>query len=416
MNDERKVPVIISSNSSSSSSSSNVNSIRNNNENNEKKIKALKYISDKEKNSKVAYSSNTPHPGPQHTHGRVQVQGGAAPRQQQARQTVEVGSNGFGVLQETRHHLGQNLPFVKHLVSVAPRQSPSRTQEGRSSGRLYARRLYLRQVERKNRLQRPFQSRWPSAYLPSRPWAARVRGYIRDRPRMPLLPLTHKKTSVRAFWNLSRNNQQKATERRSASSKVQDAVPVPEAGRLSLPTENNSFTNMPGATRYGAAGGLHQLGSSGQQHPDPSQHSGNHRLGPREGYVRLAPTDHAQKLSGELRDPLVVSVGGTPTLPQQLGHRRKSVNSSAAPKRTVPILGLFDLTVRGKPRLGGRSELAAAQMALRHINEQQVIPGHTLVMFHNDTQVRIAILNTHKHTHTHTHSCQESETVVNVSV
>ncbi|KAK3854229.1 hypothetical protein Pcinc_039275, partial [Petrolisthes cinctipes] len=57
-----------------------------------------------------------------------------------------------------------------------------------------------------------------------------------------------------------------------------------------------------------------------------------------------------------------------------------------APDLFVPILGLFDLTVRGEARQGGRSEFAAAQLALKHINEKRVIPGHTLVMFHNDTK------------------------------
>ncbi|XP_071522351.1 uncharacterized protein [Panulirus ornatus] len=56
------------------------------------------------------------------------------------------------------------------------------------------------------------------------------------------------------------------------------------------------------------------------------------------------------------------------------------------PERQVPLLGLFDLTMRGERRLGGRSELAAAQLALAHINNQGVIPGHRLVMFHNDTK------------------------------
>ncbi|KAK8727207.1 hypothetical protein OTU49_009751, partial [Cherax quadricarinatus] len=71
---------------------------------------------------------------------------------------------------------------------------------------------------------------------------------------------------------------------------------------------------------------------------------------------------------------------------QQWIRHTSSSGVATRPERVVPILGLFDLSVRGEPRQGGRAELAAAQLALTHINEQHVIPGYKLVMFHNDTK------------------------------
>ncbi|XP_068236918.1 uncharacterized protein [Palaemon carinicauda] len=60
--------------------------------------------------------------------------------------------------------------------------------------------------------------------------------------------------------------------------------------------------------------------------------------------------------------------------------------AKAKTEQLVPILGLFDLTARPEQHMGGASELAAARLALKHINEKGVLPGHRLVMFHNDTQ------------------------------
>ncbi|XP_066965096.1 LOW QUALITY PROTEIN: gamma-aminobutyric acid type B receptor subunit 2 [Macrobrachium rosenbergii] len=69
------------------------------------------------------------------------------------------------------------------------------------------------------------------------------------------------------------------------------------------------------------------------------------------------------------------------------GHKiEETPEANVKTERLVPILGLFDLTARPDQHLGGASELAAARLALKHINEKGVIPGHRLVMFHNDTQ------------------------------
>ena len=54
----------------------------------------------------------------------------------------------------------------------------------------------------------------------------------------------------------------------------------------------------------------------------------------------------------------------------------------------VSLLGLFELTTRWGERPEGQSELAAAQMAVRHINRRGLLPGYTLELITNDTQVR----------------------------
>lgn len=54
----------------------------------------------------------------------------------------------------------------------------------------------------------------------------------------------------------------------------------------------------------------------------------------------------------------------------------------------VSLLGLFELSTRDGIRPEGRSELAAAQLAVRHINERQLLPGYTLELLTNDTKVR----------------------------
>lgn len=54
----------------------------------------------------------------------------------------------------------------------------------------------------------------------------------------------------------------------------------------------------------------------------------------------------------------------------------------------VSLLGLFELSTRDGIRPEGRSELAAAQLAVRHINERHILPGYTLELLTNDTKVR----------------------------
>ena len=82
-------------------------------------------------------------------------------------------------------------------------------------------------------------------------------------------------------------------------------------------------------------------------------------------------------------------------------NKRNTANfSSASSKRTVypakgspgqletiTVLGLFDMTTRTGERLEGRSELAAARLAVRHINKKQLLAGYQLELITNDTKV-----------------------------
>ncbi|XP_049268097.1 gamma-aminobutyric acid type B receptor subunit 2 [Rhipicephalus sanguineus] len=55
-------------------------------------------------------------------------------------------------------------------------------------------------------------------------------------------------------------------------------------------------------------------------------------------------------------------------------------------RKTVYLLGLFELTGSCEAARGGRAERAAARLAIRHVNERNVVPGHRLEMYYNDTR------------------------------
>ncbi|XP_055636509.1 gamma-aminobutyric acid type B receptor subunit 2 isoform X2 [Toxorhynchites rutilus septentrionalis] len=55
--------------------------------------------------------------------------------------------------------------------------------------------------------------------------------------------------------------------------------------------------------------------------------------------------------------------------------------------REVSILGLFELSTRHGIRREGYSELAAAQLAVQHINRRGLLLGYTLKLLTNDTEV-----------------------------
>lgn len=58
-------------------------------------------------------------------------------------------------------------------------------------------------------------------------------------------------------------------------------------------------------------------------------------------------------------------------------------------KGRIVLLGLFELSTRAGVRPEGLSELAAAQMAVQHINQQKLLPGYTLELVTNDTEVSL---------------------------
>jgi hypothetical protein len=81
---------------------------------------------------------------------------------------------------------------------------------------------------------------------------------------------------------------------------------------------------------------------------------------------------------------------------KKLTEGKISINSNvtnrARKRGKVSLLGLFELTSRsGLSRAEGKSELAAAELAVKHINERKLLKGYTLELITNDTQVRLPI-------------------------
>lgn len=71
-----------------------------------------------------------------------------------------------------------------------------------------------------------------------------------------------------------------------------------------------------------------------------------------------------------------------------------NVTNRARKRGKVSLLGLFELTSRaGLSRAEGRSELAAAELAVKHINERKLLKGYTLELITNDTQVSCRLLS-----------------------
>lgn len=64
-----------------------------------------------------------------------------------------------------------------------------------------------------------------------------------------------------------------------------------------------------------------------------------------------------------------------------------SVDTDVTKPIKVSLLGLFELTSRAGLRMEGKSELAAAELAVKHINERRLLEGYTLELMTNDTQV-----------------------------
>lgn len=68
-------------------------------------------------------------------------------------------------------------------------------------------------------------------------------------------------------------------------------------------------------------------------------------------------------------------------------EKKKSAKSDAKMLSKVSLLGLFEMTTHLGERWEGRSELAAAELAVKHVNERGLLPGYTLELITNDTQV-----------------------------
>ncbi|CRK94045.1 CLUMA_CG007569, isoform A [Clunio marinus] len=70
------------------------------------------------------------------------------------------------------------------------------------------------------------------------------------------------------------------------------------------------------------------------------------------------------------------------------GTTTKTVSNNEKRKLSkVSLLGLFEMTTHSGTRWEGKSELAAAELAVKHINERGLLPGYSLELITNDTQV-----------------------------
>lgn len=74
------------------------------------------------------------------------------------------------------------------------------------------------------------------------------------------------------------------------------------------------------------------------------------------------------------------------------GDRVGEINNGTS-DRVVTILGLFELSTGNSERPEGKSELQAALMAVRDVNEANVLEGYRFHLLTNDTKVRNLILN-----------------------
>lgn len=66
----------------------------------------------------------------------------------------------------------------------------------------------------------------------------------------------------------------------------------------------------------------------------------------------------------------------------------ENVEKTEDGKVIIYILGLFEFSTAKGLRLEGFSEANAAQLAVKHVNENNVIPGYILKLLVNDTKVR----------------------------
>lgn len=65
---------------------------------------------------------------------------------------------------------------------------------------------------------------------------------------------------------------------------------------------------------------------------------------------------------------------------------------------SIFFLGLFELSTKMGERTASKSEVAAAQLAVDHVNKLGVLPGYAVKLLINDTKVgelALSIINTH---------------------
>ncbi|KAI0240329.1 hypothetical protein LSAT2_008979, partial [Lamellibrachia satsuma] len=112
--------------------------------------------------------------------------------------------------------------------------------------------------------------------------------------------------------------------------------------------------------------------------------------------VTLSPSRHVFPEIRTLRKPkhldsdefvteLPVSQTSGYTAQAQRNNSTEETDDSRTTLKKLFIGGLFDLS-GGIPSSNDQSELAAALLALRHINDQRYVPGYQLELVYNDTK------------------------------
>jgi hypothetical protein len=96
------------------------------------------------------------------------------------------------------------------------------------------------------------------------------------------------------------------------------------------------------------------------------------------------------RTSTEAKPPDLVRTKKRNTANFSTASSQRSVHPAKSPSdhvERITVLGLFDMTTRTGERPEGRSEMAAARLAVRHINDRQLLAGYQLELITNDTKV-----------------------------
>lgn len=97
---------------------------------------------------------------------------------------------------------------------------------------------------------------------------------------------------------------------------------------------------------------------------------------------RVMPTTQTKSVRKKSKNRVKSGSSGKNSTVKSLSNKRAKKLSK------VSLLGLFEMTTHlGKTRWEGKSELAAAKLAVKHINERRLINGYVLDLITNDTQV-----------------------------
>jgi hypothetical protein len=104
--------------------------------------------------------------------------------------------------------------------------------------------------------------------------------------------------------------------------------------------------------------------------------------------------DSTPQTSTEAKPPDLVRTKKRNTANFSSASSLRSVHPTKGPSdrlERITVLGLFDMTTRTGERPEGRSEMAAARLAVHHINERQLLAGYQLELITNDTKVTSVI-------------------------